>query len=430
MLPEPPPVSPARRLGRALKARTFRSLRHPNYRLYFFGQLVSFIGSWVQTTAVMWLAYDLTGDPGWPAYLMVAQVGPTLLLGPFGGAVADRFPKRAVILATQAAFMLNALALTVLVASDFVTPTLLLAMQFTSGLIQGIDLPARLAVVTDLVPTEDVVNAVGLNSLLFNSARATGPAIAGLFFLLAKSFTNAEATRLGAAMCLAANTISYLAVLVALSRMDALPTHDKHAARGSFWAGFRYLAAHRGLAALVLLTGGFCVFAWPVLTLFPAYTKLVLGKAEGSYSLLLSAFGGGALVGALATATFGSVHRRGRFLLLGAAAGWVGLLILLLVNVLPLGMLACVFLGFGMVLYLSTGQSTLQTSVPNAVRGRVMALWAMMLSASSLPGHLTAGVLARSYPVPDVLLLMFAGVGVTMLGLVALVLLKPFPHQK
>ncbi|WP_168218793.1 MFS transporter [Limnoglobus roseus] len=426
-------MSPARRIGRALGSRTFRSLRHPNYRLYFFGQLVSFLGSWVQSTAMMWLAYDLTNDPGWPAYLMVAQVGPTLLVGPIGGAVADHFPKRRVIQATQFAFMLNAMILTLLVSGDFVTPVLLVAMQFISGLIQGIDLPARLAVVTDLVPVDDVVNAVGLNSLLFNSARAVGPAIAGLFFVLAKGWADVspgvDPTRWGAAACFAANSVSFLAVLLALSRIE-VPAGPVKTERGSFWDGFRYLARHRGLAGLVLLTGCFCVFAWPVLTLFPAYTRQVLGKAEGTYSLLLSAFGGGALVGALTTATFGSHHRRGWFLVIGGAAGWVGLFVLLSATVLPLSMLACLFLGFGMVLYLSTGQSTLQTSVPNATRGRVMALWAMMLSASSLPGHLIAGELARRWPVPDVLLLMFGGVAVTMIGLAVLIASKPFPHQQ
>lgn len=416
------------RLRRALRNRTFRSLQHRNYKLYFFGQLVSFTGSWIQTTAIMWLAYDLTGDPGWPAYLLVAQVGPTLLLGPLGGTIADRFPKRGIILATQCAFMLNAFLLAVFVATDLLSPGLLIAMQLVSGIIQGIDLPTRLAVVAELVPKDDVVNAVGLNSLLFNSARAVGPAVAGLFFVIAKALSEVWPTlpvsRLGAFGCFSVNAISYVAVLWALSRIQLPPPCPKHSDRGPFWDGLRYLISRRDLAALVVLTGSFCTFAWPVLTLFPPYTKLVLERAEGSYSLLLSSFGSGALVGALTTATFGSIQRRGQFLLIGATAGWLGLFLLFLVNVLPLAMLACLVLGFGMVLYLSTGQSTLQTSVPPPVRGRAMAIWAMMLSASSLPGNLTAGLLAREYSVPDVLLVMLAGVAVTLVGLIALVVAK------
>lgn len=424
MMESVPPTSNsiADRLNQTLKNRTFRSLAHPNYRLYFFGQLVSFIGSWIQTTALMWLVYELTNDPGWPAYLLVAQVGPTLLVGPLGGSLADRFSKRRVILATQIAFMVNASLLAGLVGFGLVTPLLLLVMQAIGGLIQAIDLPTRLAVVTDLVPREDVVNAVGLNSLLFNSARAIGPALAGLIFLAASRFDGfGLPAQAGAFACFALNAVSYLAVLRALARIEIPQSTTREASGGSFWDGFRYLASRRELLALVGLTGLFCIFAWPILTLLPPYTRLVLGRAEGTYSVLLSAFGGGALVGALAMATFGSIGRRGPFLLFGAATGGLGLLALQSASQFATAIVACVLLGFGMVLYLSTGQSTLQTSVPNAVRGRAMAIWAMMLSASSLPGHLIAGELARNHPIPRVLLFMLAGVGVAILGLAALV---------
>lgn len=418
-----PSESAVHRVKSILRERTFRSLRHDNYRRYFFGQLVSFTGSWIQTTAVMWLAYDLTNDPSWPAYLLVAQVGPTLLVGPFGGAFADRFSKRTLILTTQFAFMINAVVLAILVGCDAVTPMSLLVIQCLGGLVQGIDLPTRLAFVSELVPQDNVINAVGLNSLLFNTARAVGPACAGILFVLGKSIVgdSEEATRFGATVCFSVNAISYFAVLFALWKIQPPPRFDRPPVAGAFWDGLRYLAAHPGLAGLVILTGCFCVFAWPILTLFPSYTKLVLGRAEGSYSMLLSAFGGGALIGALATATFGSIRRRGRFLLLGAITGWIGLWILFAVNSITPALFACTLLGFGMVLYLSTGQSTLQTSVPDLLRGRVMAIWAMMLSASSLPGHLTAGLVARSYPVSDVLFGMFVGVTLTILGLIVLV---------
>ncbi len=430
------PLSESRsiNLKHTLRDRTFRSLRHRNYRLYFLGQSVSFIGSWIQTTALMWLSYETTNDPAWPAYLMVAQVGPTLLLGPFGGTIADRFSKRSIILATQFAFMLNALALALIVGLDVFSPALLLGMQFVGGVIQGIDLPTRLAVVTELVPREDVMNAVGLNSLLFNTARAAGPALAGLIFLATNSLGNdwshLPSAQQGALVCFLLNAVSYLAVLWALARIQSPEPASRTDTKSSFWDGVRYLWSHPGLAGLVLLTGCFCVFAWPILTLFPAYTKLVLGRAEGSYSLLLSSFGGGALVGALATATYGSLQRRPLFLMIGGGIGWLGLLLLAIVNTLPLAMIACLFLGFGMVLYLSTGQSTLQTSVPNEVRGRVMAIWAMMLSASSLPGHLSAGALARSLAVSDVLLIMFLGVGITLGCLGLLLVTRPFPHPE
>ena len=158
----------------------FRSLRHPNYRRYFLGQLVSFTGSWMQSAALMWLLYDRTGDVRWPSYLLVAQVGPTVLLGPWAGHLADRWPKRDLIMVTQAAFLANAVALAVLVAVGWAAPLLVLGLQLLSGIIQAVDLPARLAFVPDLVPREDLINAVGLNAMLFNSGRALGPAAAGV----------------------------------------------------------------------------------------------------------------------------------------------------------------------------------------------------------------------------------------------------------
>jgi len=417
-------------LPRLLRERTFRSLRHRDYRLYFYGQLVSFIGSWVQNTALMWLAYDTTGDPRWPAWILISQVGPTLFLGTLGGAVADRYPKRSIIVATQIGFLANAMLLCFLVATDITSPFLLLGIQLVSGVIQAFDLPARLAFVPELVPREDLVNAVGLNSLLFNSARSIGPAIAGGLFLLAALLLDhgylpgSRVATLGAIWCFTLNAFSFAAVLVALRKIEHGRTVLPRTTKGndSYWAGFQYLRSEPALAALLGLTGAFCVFAWPILTLLPPYTRLILGEAERTYSLLLSAFGGGALVGALATATFANDRRSGRFLLSGAAICLVGVLGLALVATFPMAVVCCMLMGLGMVLYLSTAQSTMQTSAPNHSRGKVMALWAMMLSGSSLPGHPTAGSLAASVPVSTVLFGMAAGIALATCGLTILVI--------
>jgi MFS family permease len=420
------PRSPVRSALSLLRYRTFRSLRHRNYRLYFAGQLVSFTGSWMQSAALMWLVFDLTADPLWPPLLLAAQVGPTLLLGPLGGAIADRLSKRRVVIATQAAFMTTAGLLTVLVAADLATPGLVLAVSVVNGVIQGIDLPVRLAFVPDLVARDDLINAVGLNSLLFNSARAVGPAVAGVLFLAAGQVAAVlpGATRpvtLGAAWCFLLNTLSYAAVLAALRRID-LPGERRTGPppAGSAWDGVRYLAAHPPLGGLVVLTGFFCVFAWPTLTLLPAYTQFVLGLKAAAYSGLVSGLGAGALLAAVATATFGTEARRGRFLLAGAAGGLAGLVGLANVHTFPAALACCVAMGFGLILYLSTGQSTLQLAVPDATRGRVMALWAMTLSASAPVGHLLAGVAAQQFPVPAVLAVMAGGVAVTAGGLLGL----------
>ena len=419
------PNPPARGLLGTLRHTTFRSLRHRNYRLYFFGQIVSFTGSWMQSAALQWLVYDVTRNPLWPPLLLVGQIGPTLLLGPLGGALADRLPKRNLVFATQAAFLASTVALAFIVALGVVTPYLLLAVAVANGLIQAIDLPVRLAFVPDLVPKDDLINAVSLNSMLFNSARAIGPAMAGLLFLLADAagplFPGMRSVILGAVGCFALNAVSYLAVLVALRRISVTETRREHA-RGSIWDGVRYLLANPALGCLLALTGWMCVFAWPALTLFPAYTDTVLHRAEKEYSVLLSALGGGALVAALGNATFGTVARRGLILTVGAAAGCVALVGLAVAPSPPVAVLSAAGLGFGLVLFLSTGQSAIQLSAPDALRGRVMALWAMTLAGGAPVGHLLAGFAAQVVPIPDILLVLAAGVGVGTAATVVLAL--------
>jgi MFS family permease len=434
MEPEPTsPIDPGTATSRppglltALRQATFRSLRHRNYRRYFFGQIISFTGSWMQNAALMWLMFDRTGDLRWPSYLLVAQVGPTVLLGTWGGHLADRWPKRMLVLRTQTAFLVNAIVLAVLVGTGLALPSIVLGLQVLTGIVQAIDLPARLAFVPDLVPKEDLINAIGLNSLLFNSARAVGPAITGVIFLavdvvipLFPDGTNP--VTLGAIFCFGFNAISYIAVLVALRgiRVSGESPEALRSAPGSAWDGVRYLLGRPALAGLVLLTLVFCMFGWPVLTLFPGYTHLQLGLAEESYSFLVSALGAGALVGALATAAFGTTGRRGSFLILGAVTAAAGILGLSSVATLEAaaGFAACV--GFGLILFLSTGQSTLQLAVDDGTRGRVMALWAMTLSASAPIGHLLAGLAAEAIGLAIVLRTMAIGVSVVAVGLAAL----------
>jgi MFS family permease len=419
----------------ALKATTFRSLRHRNYRRYFAGQIVSFVGTWMQSAALMWLMYDRTGDPRWPSWLVVAQIGPTILLGPWGGALADRHSKRQLVLTTQTAFLLNAVVLTGVVACGFALPALVLALIAVNGVVQAVDLPARLAFVPDLVPKEDLINAVGLNSLVFNSARMIGPALAGTLLSLAKKATpflpeGVNPLTVGASACFALNSLSFVAVLLALRGIPPLANENAKANggspqsdAGSMWDGLRYLRERPAMGGLVLLTFVVCVFGWPIITVLPAYTKLRLQAAEDTYSLLLSSLGAGSLIAALTTATFGSVARRGVLLLLGTSVGAAGLLRLGYAEGPWAAGLGCVAVGFGLILYLSTGQSTLQLAVPDEKRGRVMALWAMTLSASAPLGHLFAGEAITVYGIGPVLFGMASGIAVAAL-VIALMLAR------
>jgi len=398
---------------------TFRSLGHRNYRLYFFGQIVSFTGSWMQNAALMWLVFEATSDPLWPPLLLVAQVGPTILLGPLGGSLADRFSKRRVVYASQFAFLMSSLVIAALVMGNAATPWVLFAFNLCNGVIQAVDLPARLALVPDLVPKADLINAVSLNSLVFNAARAVGPSLAGALFLAAGTLGpigGYAPLQLGALGCILANSLSYIAVLMALRRIRIAEGTGERGPASSMLDGIRYLRSRPALVLLLLLTGGLCVFGWPALTLFPAYTKLVLGMAEKEYTTLVSSLGIGALVAALVNATFGTARRSGRMLFFGALTSALGLFALSGVHELWPALAGGVLLGFGLILFLSTGQSRMQLSVPDAVRGRAMAFWAMTLSASAPIGHIAAGSAAQMWPIPEVLMVLGCGASIVAAG--------------
>jgi MFS family permease len=422
----------------ALKATTFRSLRHRDYRLYFVGQAVSFTGSWVQSAALLWSVYALTKDPVWPPLMLVGGFGPTLLFGPLGGMVADRVPKKPLIQACQAAFLLSAAALTVLVWFGMAHPLVAFALAVFNGVVQAVDLPGRLAYVPELVPKEDLVNAVGLNSLLFNLGRATGPAVAGLVFLVTKvvlgpGTPDAELTRVGATACFALNALSFAAVILALSLIRHTPP-AAHTVKGKLADGFAFVGRNPRLAALLGVTFLLSLFAWPLPALFPPIVDKVLGHDAAEYSWLVSAVGAGALVAAVANATFGNLTRARVFLLFGAVMSAGGVVGVALSTSLVMALTSAAWFGFGMILFLSTGQSVLQLSTPDHFRGRVMVLWPMTLSAGAIAGNLLSGWAAKrweseGWPLSSLLWVMAAGTGLTAVAAAALAwrLRRPSP---
>ncbi len=404
-----------------LQRTTFRSLRHRNYRLYFFGQIVSFVGSWMQTAALMWLVFDLTTDPFWPPLLLVAVTGPTLILGTLGGWVSDRVPRTKLVFVLQSLMLLSAIVLTGLTLTSWLNPWWMFGLALFNGVVMSFDLPARLALVPDLIPTEDLINAVSLNSLLFNVGRAVGPALAAAVYLCVDAVFGTTNSRVGSAACFTVNAISYAAVLVALwmIRVPGIPTTEKKAKTGSPLAGYAFVWQHKPLLMLLLCTALFSTFGWPLMTLFPTYTKNVYHLAEKQYSLLVSALGVGALLAALTNASFGrGGNRQSWFLVIGSIGTTLGVFGLALAPPFPLALGCSALFGFGMILYLSTGQTILQLSVPGPLRGRVLALWPMALTGTSMFGHLYLGDLARRIPVTSLLLSMGTGLLVCT-GLIA-----------
>jgi MFS family permease len=386
----------------------FRALRHRNYRLYFLGQLVSVTGSWVQTTALMWLAYQLTRQSQWPALISTAQILPTFLLGAWGGALADRVSKRALIFTTQTALLLLAVVLGGLVLAGHVTPWQLFVIALAAGLVNAIDLPARLSFVMDMVGREDLVNAVALNSLLFNAARVVGPAVGGLLL-----------TWLGPGHCFLVNGLSFVAVLAALALMDVSgrsPTPPRPGLR-ALLDGWEHVARQPALAGLLLMTGLISLFGWPFLTLLPALADRTLtGSAAGpaaydpadelhgqGYSHLLTGTGCGALLAAFTLAALSSPRWRRPFLVGAVAATVTGLCGLALVGDMAWVTAGCALTGFGLVLFSATSQSMVQLSTDDHNRGRVMGIWSIIICGALPLGNLMAGRAADTWGVAPVL---------------------------
>ena len=378
-------------VGRITWRDTFAALKHRNFRLFFIGQLVSLIGSWMQNTAQGWLVYQLTGSK--VLLGTVAAVGSLpMLLSVWGGSLADRYPKRRVILLTQSGMMLLAFVFAALVWSGRIQPWHILGLAALAGLAMAFDMPARQAFMVEMTSREDLMNAISLNSSIVNGARVIGPAVAGLVM-----------AHVGMSLCFLLNGLSFLAVIASLLLMRLpkfiAPAQPASAGRHML-EGFAYVAQHRRVRILLLLFAMVGIFGWSYSVLLPAYATDILHVGERGYAALLSANGLGALIGALTVATYGN-RVRPRLMILGGL--WIFSAMLLALSVVrwfPL-VLGCLAVGgWGMLLYFSTTNTILQTSVSDDMRGRVMGIWALVFGGMLPVGGLESGLLSQAVGVP------------------------------
>jgi MFS family permease len=371
---------------------TFAALRHRNFRLFFAGQFVSLVGGWMQSTAEGWLVYQLTGSKVMLGTLVAAGSVPMLLFSVWGGSLADRFPKRTVILLTQTGMMLLAFAFAALVWSGRIQPWHILVLASLGGVAMAFDLPARQAFTVEMTSREDLMNAISLNSSIVNGARVIGPSVAGLLM-----------AHVGMGWCFLLNGISFLAVIAGLLLMRLpkfTPPAKPHSAGRHVLEGFAYVAGHRRVRILFLLLAAVGVFGWSYSVLLPAYATDVLHVGERGYGALLSANGFGALLGALTVATYGS-RVRPRLMVLGGLWVFSAMLVALaVVRWFPLVLLCLVVGGWGMLLYFATTNTVIQTSVSDPMRGRVMGIWALVFGGSIPLGGLESGLLSHAVGVP------------------------------
>jgi MFS family permease len=377
--------------------RSFSSLSVPNYRRYFAGQLVSLSGNWMQTVAALWLILTLTGSGVAVGLTTALQFLPMLLFGAWGGLLADRFPKRKLLMVTQLLMALPAVGLFAVTEAGIVAPWMVFLAVFAMGSVNAVDNPTRQSFVIEMVGSDRVVNAVSLNSVIVQSARIVGPAFAGLLI-----------AGLGVGPCFAINALTFGAMIFALWGMDAAKLRTGPRAtreRGAIRAGLRYVRATPELAiplALMALVG---TFGFNFQVILPLLARFSFDGGAGVYAALVSAMAVGSVAGALVTGSHGRTGPRlvagaalafGTFALLAAAAP--GLIV---------EVAALIALGAAAVTFAATINSSLQLAVAPHMRGRVMALYSVVFLGSTPIGGPLTGWLSQAYD-PRVALLLAA----------------------
>ncbi len=377
--------------------RTFRSLQHRNFQLYFAGQLISVAGTWMQVVAQAWLVYELSHSELMLGIVGFAAAIPSLLISPWGGVVVDRVNKRNLLVITQGSAMVLAFILAALTFAGIVQVWEIIVLAALLGLVNAFDGPGRQAFVVEMVGREDLSNAIAINSMMFNGARVIGPALGGL--LLAT---------VGTAWCFFINGLSFLAVIVCLLLMRLTP-RTQVLEIGSPWNdlkhGLRYVLLHREIFALLMLALIFSVFGISYNTILPAFVDQVLHTDATGYGVLNAFIGAGAVVGAFIIARYGERGQRGRWLI------WIDLafpFILLAFAYNPnlgLALLLAFGLGIGFMLTFTIINTLLQTNVDDKMRGRVMGLYTLTFFGFAPFGNLAIGILANQWGMSFTILL-------------------------
>jgi MFS family permease len=373
------------------------ALAHRNFRLFFFGQGISLIGTWMQAVALGWLVLDLTNSAFAVGLNQALRSLGVLVFTLYAGIVVDRVDKRRLIVWTQVLQMLEALALALLVWTKTATTWQVMVLAVLFGIVSAFDIPARQAFLVELVGRDNLMNAIALNSSMFNAARIVGPAVAGILI---------GATGVG--MCFFLNGVSYLAVLAGLFAIR-LPPFVARVTQYSAWLGFReavaFIRSDPRVSTIVILVAVFSVFGFPFLVLMPVVARDVVHTNARGYGLLMAAVGVGAMLGALALALAGRRVRQGPALLQSGAAFAALLLGFAAARSFGLALLLLALTGCAMIITTALSNTMLQTLVPDALRGRVMAFYAFVFVGMAPLGAFQAGLVAEHHGAPTAIAL-------------------------
>jgi MFS family permease len=370
----------------------FGALAHRNFRLFLFGQTVSLTGTWMQSIAQGWLVLQLTNSPLYVGLVSALGSLGVLLFTLYAGVVADRSDKRRTVIITQSLSMVQAFLLAGLVWSGHVTVGNVMALAAFLGVVSAFDIPTRQSFIVEMVGKEDLMNAIALNTSVFNLTRVLGPVVAGLLI-----------GPLGVAVCFFLNGVSYLAVIASLLAMRLTP-HIPRPTQLTAWQGFRevltYLRGDRRVFTLVVLTAIISVFGFPFLVLMPVFARDVLRAGAAGYGVLTASVGVGAVVGALGVAILSRRIPKGPTLI--AAGTTFGLLVALFTasRAFPLSVALLALVGCAMIVNNALTNTMLQTLVPDGLRGRVMGFYSFMFVGMAPIGAFQAGAFAERFGAP------------------------------
>jgi MFS family permease len=381
-----------------MRTAVLKALESRNYRLYFSGQSVSLIGTWMQRTAVYWLIYSETQSSFMLGIAVFATQFPSFLFSIPGGVVSDRYNRYRVMVITQAASLAQALLLTILVYTGHYAIWHILALGVLLGVINAFDVPARQALIYDMVDNkEDLPNAIALNSSMVHGARLVGPAISGIVL-----------EKFGAQTCFLMNTLTFIAVLVSLFSMK-LPPYKKHEhannAITDLKNGFDYLKNTPAISNVMLMLACVSLVSLPYITLLPVYAKEIFHGQASTFGYLNSFVGLGAMSGALFLASLKSGTDLKKVLFINTIVFGVGLMLFSYMSNLPVALVIMAFIGFGMMSQTTISNTLIQTTVAPAMRGRVISYYAMAFFGMQPVGGLLVGTLSYYIGAPRTILL-------------------------
>jgi MFS family permease len=364
---------------------TFRALRHRNFRLFISGQVVTLVGTWMQNTAQSWLVYRLTHSEILLGTTWFCSQIAVFALGPLGGIVSDRYSRRKVVILTQTASMIQAFLLAALTLTGIIRVEHVLALGALLGVINAFDMPARQALVIQMTSQEDLINAISLNSAVFNTARVLGPSVAG--FVL---------SAVGEGPCFLLNGLSFLAVIVGLAAMR-LPRFEPHPPAPvvqHLKDGFRYAASHHAVRRVLALMAAATFAGMPALVLMPFFADDIFHRGSKGLGYLMGAMGIGAVTGTLALARRTRMKGLGRVMVVSGVTTGIAYLCFAYSPSYYLSLALMPVIGYSVMRQMASANTTIQTSIPDQYRGRIMALYAMIVVGLGPFGSLAAGAIA------------------------------------